>query len=74
MGDFDSAKQQDVVYDLRGVHFTGCAKEQTDDHTYPVAWALAQDELAVEGCTEPLPAGRLLVFGGDQVYPVASDD
>ena len=44
------------------------------DHTYPVAWALAQDELMVEGCTEPLPAGRLLIFGGDQVYPVASDD
>jgi len=44
------------------------------DHTFPVAWALAQDELAVEGCAEPLPAGRLLVFGGDQVYPVASDD
>ena len=37
MGDFDSAKQQDVIYDLRGVHFTGCTKEQTDDHTYPVA-------------------------------------
>jgi 3',5'-cyclic AMP phosphodiesterase CpdA len=42
--------------------------------TYAVAWTLAQDRLAVDGLDEPLPAGRLLVFGGDEVYPVASDD
>ncbi len=41
MGDFDSAKQQDVIYDLRGVHFTGSSKEQTDDHTYPIAALLS---------------------------------
>jgi 3',5'-cyclic AMP phosphodiesterase CpdA len=42
-------------------------------HSYPVAWALAHDELAVEGDGDALPAGRLLVFGGDEVYPVATD-
>ena len=43
MGDFDSAKQQDVIYDLRGMHFTGCAREQTDDHTYPIAGLLSAE-------------------------------
>jgi hypothetical protein len=43
-------------------------------HTFPVAWAVAQDQLEVDGHPEPLPAGRVLVLGGDQVYPVASDD
>lgn len=41
------------------------------DATYAVAYLLAQPELAVEG-TEPLPRGRVLVLGGDQVYPTAS--
>ena len=43
MGDFDSAKQQDAIYDLRGMHFTGCTKEQTDDHTYPIASLLSAE-------------------------------
>ena len=43
MGDFDTAKQQDVIYDLRGVHFTGSTKEQTDDHTYPIAGILGAE-------------------------------
>jgi hypothetical protein len=38
--------------------------------TYSIAYLLAQPHLAVEG-TE-LPRGRLLVMGGDQVYPTAS--
>jgi hypothetical protein len=42
-------------------------------HTYPIAWALAHDELTVEDHPDPLPAGDLLVLGGDEVYPVASD-
>jgi hypothetical protein len=40
--------------------------------TYSVAYLLAQRELAVEGEPLPLPRGRVLVFGGDQVYPTAS--
>ncbi|MEU8240622.1 metallophosphoesterase [Actinoplanes missouriensis] len=42
------------------------------DATYSVAYLLAQPELAVDG--ERLPRGRLLLMGGDQVYPLASGD
>jgi hypothetical protein len=44
------------------------------DATYAVAWTLAQERVDVEGHAAPLPAGSLLVLGGDEVYPVASDD
>ncbi|WP_429387171.1 hypothetical protein [Paenarthrobacter sp. TE4293] len=40
------------------------------DATYTVASLLAQDKLAVDG--HELPRGRVLVLGGDEVYPVAS--
>ena len=40
------------------------------DATYSVAYLLAQPELEVDGRT--LPRGRVLVMGGDQVYPTAS--
>ena len=42
------------------------------DATYTVAALLAQEELAVEGLSTPLPRGDMLVLGGDQVYPTAS--
>ncbi len=42
------------------------------DATYSVAYLLAQPELEVAG--ERLPRGRLLLMGGDQVYPLASGD
>jgi hypothetical protein len=42
------------------------------DATYSVAWLLAQPSLAVDGAA--LPRGRLLLMGGDQVYPLASGD
>jgi hypothetical protein len=42
------------------------------DATYSVAYLLAQEELEVDG--ERLPRGRLLLMGGDQVYPLASGD
>jgi hypothetical protein len=38
--------------------------------TYSVAYLLAQPHLTVGG--EALPRGRVLVMGGDQVYPTAS--
>jgi hypothetical protein len=41
--------------------------------TYSVAWLLAQPRLAVGGSAD-LPRGRLLLMGGDQVYPLASGD
>src|SRR3954454_12414792 len=48
------------------------------DSTYTVARVIAADDLAVEGPPGTkgpllrLPRGRLLVLGGDQVYPTAS--
>jgi len=36
---------------------------------FAVARLLAEPQLAVEGCETPLPRGRVLVFGGDEVYP-----
>ena len=41
------------------------------DATSSVAWAVAAPVLDV-GSPRPLPRGSLLVFGGDEVYPVAS--
>src|SRR3954469_278422 len=40
--------------------------------TYSVAYLLAQPELSVDGRT--LPRGRMLLMGGDQVYPTASGE
>ncbi|MDR6685925.1 hypothetical protein J2Y41_001483 [Arthrobacter sp. 1088] len=40
------------------------------DATYSVALLLAEDKLTVDG--HDLPRGRVLVLGGDEVYPVAS--
>ncbi|HST60310.1 MAG TPA: hypothetical protein VLK84_16505 [Longimicrobium sp.] len=43
--------------------------------TYTVAWLLAQARLRLSdpaGKTHDLPRGRVLVMGGDQVYPTAS--
>ncbi|AEV81403.1 metallophosphoesterase [Actinoplanes sp. SE50] len=42
------------------------------DATYSIAWLLAQPRLTVDGAA--LPRGRLLLMGGDQVYPLASGD
>lgn len=42
------------------------------DATYSVASLIAASELRPKGATEPLPRGRILVMGGDEVYPAAS--
>jgi hypothetical protein len=39
------------------------------DATYTMAWLLAQDTLDFDG--EKLPRGRILLLGGDEVYPTA---
>ncbi|GAB7040850.1 MULTISPECIES: metallophosphoesterase family protein [Catenuloplanes] len=44
------------------------------DATYSIAYLLAQPELRPDGVDRPLPRGRLLVMGGDQVYPTASGE
>jgi hypothetical protein len=40
--------------------------------TYSIAYLLAQPQLEVDGRT--LPRGRMLLMGGDQVYPLAESD
>jgi hypothetical protein len=42
------------------------------DATYSIAYLLAQEELALAGVPEPTRRGRLLLMGGDEVYPTAS--
>jgi hypothetical protein len=47
------------------------------DSTYTVASMLAAEQLVVtgpDGERHELPRGRLLVFGGDEVYPTASSE
>ena len=42
--------------------------------TYSIAWLLSRPSLSLPGLKETLPRGRLLVLGGDQVYPTATRD
>lgn len=44
------------------------------DSTYAVAYMLGQKTLTIEGVDKPLPRGKLLIMGGDQVYPYATKD
>jgi hypothetical protein len=40
--------------------------------TFAIARLLAQDTVALDGLSEPMPRGALLILGGDEVYPTAS--
>jgi hypothetical protein len=44
------------------------------DSTYTIAWLLAQEQLDLlyPELSEPAPRGRLLIMGGDEVYPTAN--
>ncbi|MBR0739652.1 metallophosphoesterase [Bradyrhizobium liaoningense] len=42
------------------------------DSTYAVAYLLAQPKLAVGGLDRPLPRGKALFMGGDEVYPTST--
>lgn len=42
--------------------------------TYTVAWLAAQAELQLSNHEPPLPRARLVVLGGDEVYPVGNPD
>jgi Calcineurin-like phosphoesterase len=44
------------------------------DSTYTVASLVAAPTLTLDGVKETLPRGKILVFGGDGVYPTASRD
>lgn len=41
------------------------------DSTYSIAYLVAQPELAVAGAEKPLPRGKALFMGGDEVYPTS---
>jgi hypothetical protein len=44
------------------------------DSTYAMARLLGASQLALPGCpVNPLPRGKILVLGGDQVYPTPSE-
>jgi len=42
------------------------------DSTYAIAYHIGQPQLKVDGLDGPLPRGRVLILGGDEVYPTAS--
>ena len=42
------------------------------DSTYAVAYHASQPQLDIAGASEPLPRGKVLIFGGDEVYPTSS--
>ena len=42
------------------------------DSTYAMASLLAEPHLEIDGVEQPLPAGQMLLMGGDQAYPYAS--
>jgi hypothetical protein len=42
------------------------------DATYTMAWLASRPSLEVPGAGQALPRGRVLVLGGDEVYPTAS--
>ena len=44
------------------------------DSTYSIAWLLSRPSLPINGETATAPRGRVLIMGGDQVYPVARRD
>ncbi len=41
------------------------------DSTYTMAWLAAQEKLKPEGCDSHTERGRILILGGDEVYPTA---
>jgi hypothetical protein len=74
-------KQLDPYYDYRtseaGSEFWFDFVADTGDgwnSTYAIARLLAEPSLSVEGLNQELPSGRVLIMGGDQVYPTASRD
>ena len=44
------------------------------DPTYTVAWLASRPHLPLDTVERPLPRADLVVFGGDEVYPVGSAD
>jgi hypothetical protein len=42
--------------------------------TFAIARLLAEEDLVLTGTDAPLPRGRVLIMGGDQVYPTATEE
>ncbi len=66
-GPFDYSRDGELWIDYLSDTGDGWAATQT------MAWLLAQDSLTV-GDDEPLPRGKVLLLGGDQVYPSATPE
>src|SRR6185436_8319013 len=72
----------DITSDADGVHNYGDRDHIWIDYvadtgdgwnsTYAVAYQVGQPQLSLPGVDEQLLRGEVLVFGGDQVYPVAN--
>ena len=67
---YDYTQEQDGDFWLDFIADTGDGW----DSTYAMARLLASPELPVAGSDQVLRRGRVLVMGGDQVYPTASRD
>ncbi|NOU06837.1 MAG: hypothetical protein HOO99_11710 [Hyphomicrobiaceae bacterium] len=68
------APSQAIAADANGAVWVDYIADLGDgfEATYAMAYLLAADELQVKGESSPLPAGQLLIMGGDQVYPDAT--
>lgn len=68
------APSQTLARDADGAIWIDYAADTGDgfDSTYALASLLAADALTVDGASRPLPAGDLLLLGGDQAYPYAA--
>ncbi len=63
--------QENLDYSAAGELWVDYLSDTGDgfDATYTMAWLLAQESLDAGG--EPLPRAKVLLLGGDQVYPTA---
>ena len=63
----------DLVADDDGAIWFDYVSDSGDgfDSTYSVAYLLAQPHLTVDGLEKPLPRGKALFMGGDEVYPTS---
>jgi hypothetical protein len=62
---FDYSARQDIWLDFIADMGDGF------DSTYTMAWLLAQKKLRPEGADKEIERGKILILGGDQVYPTA---
>jgi Calcineurin-like phosphoesterase len=70
----EPVRSQALAADANGAVWVDYIADLGDgfEATYAMAYLLAADQLKVAGESAPLPAGQLLIMGGDQVYPDAT--